>query len=452
MTAKAAGGIDRRGFLRRVGLVASAGTAATLLGSGWTAASASPRRGPTAPSLDPDQLFMDGHFGEADRGYARILRQDPGNAHAAAQIGYIAVLSNRFGRAERFLTEAARLAPDDTFSRQQLADCFVRQDQFARAASVLRQTGDQADAAAAEQYAAVADAGTPYQVRGAAVTRLPFLGIDPYPYVEASLNGGPPKPFYLDTGSASPGFDLAVADELGLRAVASTTAHLAGGHTFTMFYGVLDSFRLGDIELRNIPVSWSDVTRPAPAEGPVPVGSFGTTLFYHFLTTMDYAGQGLVLRRKSEAARRTFRDTARRAGASVLPLWLAATHFPCTLGSLNSYGPKVVSVDTGGKGIGVGTTEAIAAQAGIAVDHDHPTTFNGVEVYPIAPDEISLGHAVGRHVPGVAGSVFQSDRFHFHTIANFTHEFFKPFAITFDFVDMRFYVQPATRPPGTATR
>jgi hypothetical protein len=32
------------------------------------------------------------------------------------------------------------------------------------------------------------------------------------------------------------------------------------------------------------------------------------------------------------------------------------------------------------------------------------------------------------------------DRFRFDTIANFTHAFFKPYTITFDFMDMNFYL------------
>src|SRR5262245_53203181 len=131
--------LDRRGFLRQMGLATAA---VPLLSPDWTVA-------------NPDELFTAGKFEAADRGYAHILRADPNNAHAAAQRGYIAVLSNDFARAEKYLTRALSLVPDDVFSRQQLADSFVRQDNFARAVPLLRQTGNEADAAAAEQYAAV---------------------------------------------------------------------------------------------------------------------------------------------------------------------------------------------------------------------------------------------------------------------------------------------------------
>ncbi|SEH02665.1 hypothetical protein SAMN05444920_12892 [Nonomuraea solani] len=106
---------------------------------------------------------------------------------------------------------------------------------------------------------------------------------------------------------------------------------------------------------------------------------------------------------------------------------------PCTLGSLGDYGPRMVTVGTGGIGVGLDTTLEIAERVvGITVDHDHP----GAKVYTITADRISLGSAVGRNVPGhVADKVFpgfpgpgQWAQFGFALISNFTHEFFKPFA------------------------
>jgi hypothetical protein len=193
-------------------------------------------------------------------------------------------------------------------------------------------------------------------------------------------------------------------------------------------------------------VLWSAPAWPSTTSGPVPVGVIGTVLFYHFLTTLDYQGRGFVLRRKSEAGLRKFQAAASSERFRPLPLWLADTHFPCTLGSLNSYGPRVVSMDTGGPGIGITCTEQVAQKAGISVDYDHPVSFLGQMVPSISPDKISLGNAVGRHVPGalskqqqMAGSAPPYE-FKFETIANFTHEFFKQFAVTFDFLGMNLYI------------
>lgn len=442
--------VGRREFLRLGGMAAAAGAALPLLGSQLHV---SPARAATAPPADPDQLFQDGWFEAADRGYARELRQDPDDAHALAQRGYIALLSNRFAAAETFLARALRLAPGDTFSRGKLADCYLRQDQFARAVPLLRQTGDAGDTAAATLYATLT--GVPYQVRGAESTRVPIVAIDPLPIVEASLNGGPPRPFIFDTGATTPGITTDLAGELGLTAVASITGVSGNGQSATIYYGWLESFRIGEIEVRNLPVSWSDLSRPAPPNGPIPVGAFGTVFFFHFLTTLDYQGLGFVLRRKSEAGLHEFQAAARRKGYRPLPLWLSDsredyTHFPCTLGSLNKFGPRVVSTDTGGQGRGIETTVQIAQEAGITVDYNNPVEANG-QLYPsISPDKISLGNAVGRRVLGVVTPQEPGtgqNGFTFQTIGNFTHEFFKPFAATFDYLGMNLYVTP-TVPDG----
>ncbi|MET7463180.1 aspartyl protease family protein [Nonomuraea sp. NPDC005501] len=390
----------------------------------------------SSSTIDPDQLFKAGSFKEADRGYAHLLRQDPGNAHGVAQRGRIALLSNKFEDAERFLSKAVRLAPDDTFSRRQLAQCYVRQDRLARAVPLLRSTGDESDAAFATQYAGVT--GTPYEMRGAQRTRVPLVCVDPLPCVEAAANGSKPKRFLIDTG-ATLAFSTEMAEQAGLRALSTSTSHPAG-QTLTTYHGVMESFQLGDIVLRNVPVVWYDLRMPDLPDGSRPSGVIGTTLLYHFLATMDYANQALVLRRKTGAQLRDLRAEAGRAGADRLPLWLAGDHVPCTLGSLNDYGPRVASLDTGGMGMGVMTTEENAKKAGIEIDYAHPDTGGGMTVYPITPARMSLGKTVGRNVPGVVGGWPWLQLFGFETIANFTHEFFKPHAITFDYAGMNVYI------------
>jgi tetratricopeptide (TPR) repeat protein len=426
--------VDRRRFLRRAGLAVGAGAALPLVGAGGFGAVAS-----ATSNVDPDQLLREGRFAEAERGFRKVLRRDPDNAHAAARVGYIALLSNRFSDAETFLTKAVGLAPEDTFAQLQLGDCFVRQDKLARAVSPLRASGIDSGTAYAELYASMT--GTPWQMRGAQRTRIPFLGLEPYPIVEARLRGGEPRKFFLDTG-ATLGLSKQVAEEIGLRVVSTFQGGIPG-QTFTLYLGVLDSIEMGDIELRNVPVIWHDGRKPSLPDGSQTAGAIGTTLFYHFLTTMDYANQALILRRKTRAQLHRFQAEARHAGVDKLPLWLAGDHLPCTLGSLRDYGPRMVRMDTGGQRIGVVTTVEIAEQVGIEVDYAHPEKFNGtIEVFPIVPDRISLGRAVGRNVRGIAGPLLGSHggQILFDTIANFTHNFFKPFAITFDYTDMNLYI------------
>ena len=146
--------------------------------------------------------------------------------------------------------------------------------------------------------------------------------------------------------------------------------------------------------------------------------------------------------RKTAAQQRAFRAEAARAGIRPQPLWLAADHLPCTLGKLNGYGPRVAVIDSGTLGQGLNTSEANAERAGITVDWAHPVPVNGgtATVYPATVDRMSIGDAVGRHIPGSVGPTPWEGLTRFDLLGNFTHEFFKPFAVTFDYTAMRLYV------------
>jgi Aspartyl protease len=436
--------VSRRKFLRASGSTVGATALFPLLGAGRGAVAGASESRVATPKMDPDELFMLGLFEEADRGYRRLLRDNPQDAHAAARRGYIALLSNKFEAAETYLTRAVELAPDDEFSKLQLADTFVRQDQLALAVPLLR-TLDERSRAQAETYATIT--GTPYQVAGAESTLVPFPALDPLPHFQISVNGRDSEYFLFDTG-ANLNFTKETAERAGLRAVARSTA-FAAGQQLTLSHGVVDSLRIGEIELRNVPVTWPDeFFVPNLPDGTLPAGVVGTDIFYRFLTTLDYANQQLVLRWKTSTQLRSFRAEARRAGAEVLPLWLVTDHlgeapFPlrlaCTLGSLNEYGPRVVVLDTGGIGIGLVTTKQFAELAGIEIDFANPIPAGPFTLYPFIADKISLGDAVRRDVPGLIGPPIQ-DQFNFEVIGGFAHEFYRPFAVTFDFVDMNLYI------------
>jgi hypothetical protein len=85
---------------------------------------------------------------------------------------------------------------------------------------------------------------------------------------------------------------------------------------------------------------------------------------------------------------------------------------------------------------------------GVSIDYDHPIEFGGGVVYPAIADRMGLGRAIGRDVRGLASvspvngmpGPGQAAVFGFDPIANLTHEFFKPYAITFDYAAMRLYV------------
>ncbi|MEV4891575.1 tetratricopeptide repeat protein [Nonomuraea sp. NPDC055795] len=269
---------DRRTLFRGAAALAGAAATAPLLGDTATAETG---------GGDADALFRAGRFEQAGRAYEEILRKDPKNLRATRQRGYVGLLGNRFPDAEKYLKMAVELAPGDKEANRFLADCYTRQDKFPLAVPRWRAAGE-------EGYATLFAAfrGRPYQIHGD-IGRVPWRQMDPSPMLRASLNGGPPVNLSFYTRVAQLGVSQKAAREAGLRPVTEDKLEFEG-KTITIWSGVLDSFRLGGIELRNIPVGWSDDDGPRTGDGLI-----GTWILYHFLTTIDYAGRSLILRRRT---------------------------------------------------------------------------------------------------------------------------------------------------------
>jgi hypothetical protein len=401
--------VMRRGVARRDFLAAGA-----VLG----AAAFVP--GPARPAIgtggaDPDQLFQDGRFAAADQGFAQLLRADPRDEHAWALRGYIALLDNRLADAERFLTRALALAPGDTASMRWLADCYLRQDDVARAVPLLRSGGDRIDATL---YSVLS--GQPYRIGGAGSARLPWRTVDPLPSVAVSVNGTETT-CTLDTGATFT-ISPATARAAGVRP-AFTVMVDNGQGPVPSYIGVVDSLRLGGIEVRDVPVMWDDTPGQVP-------GVIGTTIFSRFAaTTMDYAGRALVLDRGA---------AARPAGAVTAPLWLAPDHFLFSWGTVGHAGPGLVLLDTGGVGLGLVLTGPQAAAAGVTPDRAEPVTDLGVAGYPCTA-RAALGPLPPRAVPGFVGPVEPPADFGFSYLATLSHELFLPLSVTFDFTRMALY-------------
>ncbi|MFI6743556.1 aspartyl protease family protein [Nonomuraea sp. NPDC050451] len=427
---------DRRSLFRGAAVLAGAAAATPLLGRAATA---------LAGSGDADALFRAGKFEEAGRAYEKLLKTDPTNLHAARQRGYVGLLSNRFPDAEKYLKMALDLAPDDKETNEFLGDCYIRQDKLALSAPRWQAAGEEAYA---KWFAAVS--GEPYQIHGD-IARVPFQQLDPKPLVEASVNGGPPKRFTFYTGAPNLSMRASVAKEAGLSPIVSQKTDFEGTPIW-VHYGVLDSFKLGGIELRNVPVGWS-AKESGEDVGTDSDGLIGTWVFYHLLTTFDYAGRQLILRRRTPETARKARAAAKQAGAEPLPMWLARDHGIHSLGSIAGIadsGPRVVGVTIGGIGeVAAGMPGATAKRLRVRTDYDRPIeTFahsHPTISYPCYPKEIRLGNAVAKEVycetdPNMPVNVPWPYGSGIDMTGHFAHCFFKPYNVTLDFTDMNLYI------------
>ncbi|MFF4616194.1 aspartyl protease family protein [Nonomuraea jabiensis] len=427
---------DRRSLFRGAAVLAGTAATAPLFSGAATALTG---------SNDADALFKAGKFEQAGRAYEEILKTDPTNLHAARRRGYVALLANRFPDAEKYLTMALNLAPDDKETNYYLGDCYIRQDKLAQSAPHWQAAGEDGYA---KWFAAVR--GEAYQIHGD-TARLEFKQMDPIPLVEASVNGGPTKRFTFYTGAPNLNMRASVAKEAGLSPVASQKIEYENS-TIWAYYGILDSFKLGGIELRNVPVGWSSTESGQDVDTDSD-GLIGTWVFYHLLTTFDYAGRQLILRRRTPETARKARAAANRTGAKPLPLWLAREQYLHSTGSFaGATGSRtgVVGVNLGGTSeITAGMRGETAEQLGIRSDYDRQIgTFGSSHpavVYPCYPKEIRLGNAVAKEVycytnPNQPINVPWPYGTGFDTMGWFSHCFWKPHNITLDFTDMNLYI------------
>ena len=442
--------IGRREFLRASSRAALGGA---LLGSSGSALLASCRSTSTASIASSDQLFRAARFAEADRGYEEVLTRDPKNVHALIQRGYIALLSNRLAQAQGLLRQSLELEPGDAQAKQLLALAVYRADDFDQAA----QLGWQAPLLASFR------GRVPYDIQGPDVSRIPLLLTRPLLLVDLAVNGLEPVPFVIDTGATTVGLDPDLAKRAGVSLFAGplpagAQAIGAGGRPVTLGQlARVDWVTLGNFEIRNIPGNtfpslFTSTGVTAPDGRPVQ-GNIGTTLLSHFLSTLDYSGTTLILRRKTTPLLRLFEREARAASAAEMPFWIDGDHFIDTMGKVNGHGPILLNIDTGGHAdygsMALLPTDSVIKEAGIRVDTSRAMRFNGsggeITAYPLRLDAVALGSVVRHNLPGAAGVWSSVQRGAPGAIAPVTggsvsSAFLSPFALTIDTVGMRLFI------------
>jgi len=323
-------------------------------------------------------LFQSGKFAEAGEIYARIVAQDPNDYAAIVQLGRIALLANRLDDAQMWLDRAIALHPDDANAKVMLAEAFWRRDDFQKAAAALNGVDVSSNQLLITQYPALNVAKlesfkgeTPYEAQGEGqVTRVKFLKTDPLPLVSVRVNGGDEVTFFIDTGGSEVALDTEFAKELGLPQFGDVQGTFSGGQNAKVQQTRIDSLAFGDWTVKNLPAITIALRQLSESFGVKRIdGILGTTLFYHFLTTLDYPQGELVLRRKDARSVQQFAAES-STGSVAVPFWMASDHFLVGWGRVETLPPTLLFVDTGLAGAGAKLAEPVIKQAGIKLEED----------------------------------------------------------------------------------
>ena len=420
-----------------------------------TAATAEPTAQPKQSEFDSaGRLFQAGKFAEAGKLYSQIVGQNPKDFSATLQLGRIALLSNRLDDAQKWLEKAISLQPGNVDPKVMLAEAFYRRDDFPEAAAALGGVDVSSNKLIREQYPTLNVAmlesfkgQTPYELKGnGASTRVKFVKTDPLPLVNVRVNGGDEVTFFIDTGGSEVTLDTDFAKELGVPQFGGVQGTFSGGQHAEVQLGRIESLTLGDWTVKNVPTAMLPLRQLSEGFGVKQInGIIGTTLFYHFLTTMDYPHGELVLRRKDAKTLEEFK--AQSSGKRVtVPIWMASDHFMVGWGRVETLPPTLLFVDTGLVGAGVKLAESVIKEAGIKLEENKATEGAGgggtLKIVPYTVHQLSFGDIKEENVPGLYDGPFPWQyMFGFHLAGMVGHDFFKPYAVTFDFQNMQIFLQ-----------
>ncbi len=300
-----------------------------------------------------NRLFQTGKFAEAGKLLSQIVTRNPKDYLATLQLGRIALLSDQLEEAQKWLETAINLQPDDADAKVMLAETFYRRDDFEKAAASLKSVDVSSNKLIREQYPTLNVAKlesfkgqTPYDLDGdGPSTRVHFVKTDPLPVVNVRVNGGDEVTFFIDTGGSEVTLDVDFAKELGVPQFGAVQGTFSGGQHAEVQQGRIEALTVGDWTIKNLPAAMFPLRQLSKDLGVKRIdGVIGTTLFYHFLATMDYPRGELVLRRKTAESLAEFKETS--SGKSV-PIWMASDHFMVGWGQVETLPPALLFVDTG---------------------------------------------------------------------------------------------------------
>ncbi len=400
-----------------------------------------------------ERLFQLGKFADAGKLYAKIVAQQPNDYSANLQLGRIALLSDRLDDAQKWLEKALTLRPNETDAKVMLAEVFYRRDDFQKAAASLKGVDLSNNKLITSQYPTLNVAKlesfkgqTPYEVEGnGASTRLRFVKTDPLPVINVRINGGDEVTFFIDTGGSEVALDTEFAKKLGVPQFGAVRGTFSGGQHAEVQQGRIESLTVGDWTIKNLPAVMLPLRQLSKGFGVKQIdGIIGTTLFYHFLTTMDYPRGELVLRRKTAESLEEFMKSPGKRLA--VPIWMASDHFMVGWGRVETLPPTLLFVDSGLMGAGAKLGESVIKEAGIKLEEDKATEGAGgggkLRIVPYTVHQLSFGDIKEKNVPGLYDGPFPwEDSFGFHLAGMIGHDFLRPYAVTFDFQNMQIFLQ-----------
>jgi len=386
-----------------------------------------------------NNLFKNGDFYEAQEIYSDILDKDTNNLKSLIFMGYISLLTNRLEESEKWFNKAKKIKPKLSVINYFLAENYYRQKKFELAAPYYLAIRRKAMAKKMESFSNI----EPYKMRiDFDAIRIRFIITDPLPIVEVIINSEYKGYFIIDTG----GGELILSDDFAKKTKAEffgieKSCGFGGGKKAPLGHGKISTITLGNLIVENVPINTLNLNQ-LELGGYKIDGIIGTVFLYQFLSTIDYKNGLLILRNK---AKYRFNDILVNCSSpKIIPFTMADDHFMMAKGTINNSDTMLFFVDTGLAGNAFTCPKSTIRKTGLIYQKDRRTKSLGggghFNSYPMEIENICLGDVCVNKLHGVYGAfpVQIEKSFGFNVNGLISHEFFRNYSLTIDFVEMKY--------------
>lgn len=407
-------------------------------------------------------LYQAGSFPQAKETLLPILDLSEPPANTLVLLADLEYLFGNYSAQEQILQRVLEMNPDDAQLKVQmqikLLFGYYHSNQFSKSHDLLKGMEGHIQLPIWDMMKSFEDA-PPFKIdwHSKSAEVIPFLITDPLPLISVEMQG---KQIYalIDTGGDSFYLDTEFADELGIESVASAMGTFAGGKQAEVGFTKIDTLKLGDLIIENVPISILPIQRFSRgfAEGKYTIGGIlGTNMLKQFLASMDYPNDQLVLRQRNESGKAQLQSEIKGKDHTEIPFFLHQTHHMVAKGSLNDKGDLIFFVDSG-----LASDAAFCAPiqtfeyAGIPIpetkipDPEDSIGGGGEGLFPIGSFEIEslgLGSLIQVDVKGAFGAMQPDSYWNKGFIQDglISHQFLREYSWTLDFDEMKYiFVTP----------
>ena len=386
-------------------------------------------------------LFKSGDFIGSQKVYQEILNTRPNDLKSLIYMGYTSLLFNRLDESEIWFNKVKEIKPNLPTLNYFMSEIYHRQKQFSKAAPLYRASGREAMAKKMEYFANI----QPYEMdEGFNAISIKFLVTDPLPVIEVTINNGYKGYFFIDTGVGEVILTEDFAKKININSFGVEKGGGFGGSKKAAYgHGSVSSITLGNLVVENVPIITLNLHN-LELGGYKIDGAIGTVFLYQFLSTIDYKNEQLILRNKTKYS---INDMAQKSQSpKIIPFVMADDHYMMARGTINNSDTMLLFVDTGLEGNAFTCPKSTLKKCELSYKkHLKNKAIGGggyFTRYPMEIDKICLGNVCETNLHGQYGAFpAQIEKsFGFNVNGLISHEFFRRYSLTIDFVQMKYLI------------